>query len=181
MKESRQPAALPVRLSLILVLISLLLASCDPQAGQPQLSIDTIPACIPLDQPSVEAQVVRIADGDTITVRIDGQDYRLRYIGINAPELDAEAQRRLAEQASDLNRQLVEDETLTLYPDTSDTDSYDRLLRYVVAGDIFINYELVRRGMARARDYPPDTACSATLEEAESLAREERLGIWAGQ
>jgi len=34
----------------------------------------------------IEAQVVEIVDGDTINVCIDGQEYAVRYIGIEAPE-----------------------------------------------------------------------------------------------
>jgi hypothetical protein len=33
---------------------------------------------------------------------------------------------------------------VTLIKDVSETDRYDRLLRYVIAGDFLVNYELVR-------------------------------------
>jgi len=32
------------------------------------------------------AQVVRIIDGDTIDVEIEGQTFRVRYMGMNTPE-----------------------------------------------------------------------------------------------
>lgn len=137
--------------------------------------------CVPGNQTPVAAEVVQVSDGDTISVRISGEEYRLRYIGINAPELDSETQRSFAEQALELNRQLVAGETVQLFRDTSETDRFDRLLRYVFIDDLFVNYELVRRGLAHAREYPPDTACSEILAEAERLAREEGLGIWSGQ
>lgn len=174
-----KPAAALAHFCLTILIVILLLAGCDEGEVQPLPA--GLPACIPAGQQPVEAQVKHIADGDTITVLIDGQDYRLRYVGINAPEMDSEVQRALAEDAAELNRQLVENQTVNLYLDTSDTDRYDRLLRYVISGETFVNYELVRRGLARAHDYPPDTACSATFEEAESLAREQGLGIWAEQ
>ena len=49
----------------------------------------TLPAsdgisCIPKDNDRVEAKVVRITDGDTIVVEIDGGEYKLRFIGIDA-------------------------------------------------------------------------------------------------
>ncbi len=157
----------------------ILLSGCG--SGQETTpSTAELAACVPTGQTPVEAKVVHIADGDTITVDIAGQDYRLRYIGINAPELDSQTQNELAKQSTDFNSQLVGDKTVTLYRDTSETDRYDRLLRYVFSGDTFVNYELVRRGLARAQDYPPDSACMATLTEAERLARLEHLGIWAG-
>ncbi len=36
--------------------------------------------------PTQIAHVTRITDGDTIHVDIDGQDHRLRYIGMDTPE-----------------------------------------------------------------------------------------------
>lgn len=163
----------------VLAVCSILLFGCSADQKQTP-SLAELAACVPTSQEPVKAKVVHIADGDTITVNIAGQDYRLRYIGINAPELDSQNQSELARQSTEFNRQLVEDETVILYRDTSETDQFDRLLRYVYSDDIFVNYELVRRGLARAKDYPPDSACQATLAEAERLARLEHLGIWAG-
>ncbi len=163
----------------VLALLIMQTAGCD--SGSPELSETGLTECVPGGQTPVTAEVVQIADGDTITVRVGLEEYRLRYIGINAPEMDSETQLELARQARDLNRQLVAEQSVLLLRDTSETDQYDRLLRYVFIDDTFVNYELVRRGLARARDYPPDTACSATLAEAERLAREEGLGIWAGR
>ncbi len=175
-----KPARRPGRfLLLLLTLLILLAASCDSDSQE--FPATELADCVPGGQTAVVAEVVQIADGDTITVRIGLEEYRLRYIGINAPEMDSVAQYELARQALELNRQMIADQTVLLLRDTSETDQYDRLLRYVFVGDTFVNYELVRRGMARARDYPPDTACGATLEEAERVAREEGLGIWAGR
>lgn len=162
------------------VLSLLLLSGCV--GGQAEIpSPAELSACVPAGQTPVEAKVVHVADGDTITVEIDGQDFRLRYIGINAPELDSQIQSELARESTDFNRSLVGEKTVTLYLDNSDTDQYDRLLRYLFTGDVFINYEMVRQGFARAQDYPPDSACKDTLAEAEHLAQLEDLGIWAAK
>ena len=41
----------------------------------------------PLVSPeSVKAQVIEVVDGDTINALVDGREYDVRYIGINAPE-----------------------------------------------------------------------------------------------
>ncbi len=181
MLSGAAPACRLERAALILLLAGLIWAGgCTAGGGSPMEGIEAA-ECIPAGQTAVSARVIQVADGDTITVRIGGEEYRLRYIGINAPELDSETQRRWAEQAREFNQQLVGGEEVQLFRDTSETDQYDRLLRYVIKEDLFVNYELVRRGMARARDYPPDTACGSVLAEAERTAREERLGIWSGQ
>jgi micrococcal nuclease len=179
MKAQPQPARLPAGRLWALLAGFILLAACT---GHEISAPENPPAeCIPPGQTPISAEVVKVIDGDTIAVQIAGEEQRLRYIGINAPEMDSENQRLLAEQARDLNYLLVAEQEVLLFRDTSETDQFQRLLRYVYVDDLFVNYELVRRGLVRARDYPPDTACSAMLAEAERLAREEGLGIWAGR
>ena len=137
----------------------------------------TIPNnCIPAQQPQL-ATVTGITDGDTITVRIDGVEFPLRYIGIDTPETHFGTE-KLGPEAADRNQKLVLFKQVELYRDVSETDQYDRLLRYVVADGIFINEALVSEGFASAADYPPDTACSALFHKAEQDARSNNLGLW---
>lgn len=75
----------------------------------------------------VTARVTRVIDGDTIDVEISGQTYRVRYVGVNTPERDEECYA----EAVAANAALVEGRTVRLEFDTSDTDRFDRLLRYV--------------------------------------------------
>ena len=125
--------------------------------------------------------VTRVIDGDTIEVDIDGTIYKVRYIGIDAPELDDEQPEfcALAQEATRLNRELVEGKTIRLEKDISETDKYGRLLRYVYVGNTFVNAELVRRGLARAEAYPPDIKYQDYLEELEMEAEQAGKGIWA--
>ena len=73
----------------------------------------------------------------------------------------------------------MEGKTVVLVKEVSETDVYDRLLRYVIADGAFVNYELVRQGHAEAVSYAPDTACFLTFLEAELNAREADIGMWA--
>jgi micrococcal nuclease len=84
-----------------------------------------------------------------------------------------------ADEATELNKELVEGENVRLEKDVSETDRYGRLLRYVYVGDIFVNAELVKQGLARAKAYEPDTKYQVYFEELEAEAREAGLGIWA--
>ena len=165
-----------------LAAVSLLIIAAAACHSNPASLADPA-ACIPSGQDTKDVQVARvvhIADGDTITVEMGGERYRVRYIGINTPELDSD-EHELAVQASDLNESLVYGQEVSLYRDTSETDRYDRLLRYVVAGDTFINYELVRQGAARAQDYPPDSACADIFAGAQQSAQDDSLGLWADE
>jgi micrococcal nuclease len=132
-------------------------------------------ACVPTSAEYQAAELEEIIDGDTIEVRIGKGAYRVRYIGIDAPERD-EGQGPAATQ---FNTGLVEGQTLYLLKDVSDTDAYGRLLRYVFTDDAFVNYELLLNGYARQGSYAPDTACDETFTAAQQSARQNSAGIWA--
>ena len=136
--------------------------------------------------PTTDARVVRVVDGDTIHVEIDGDRATVRLIGMDAPEAarDGQPPERLAGDATDVAADLLDDApVLVLERDRSDTDRFGRLLRYVWqpidGGWRLLNAELVRLGMADARDYRPDTGRQRALDEAEREAREAGRGIWA--
>ena len=84
-----------------------------------------------------EASLVRVVDGDTLVVEIEGTDYKVRLIGVNTPESVAPESYQVENTeegvlASDYVKTLLEN-TTTVYleKDVSETDKYDRLLRYV--------------------------------------------------
>lgn len=131
--------------------------------------------CVPLDTQREVATLLQIVDGDTISVRIDGQNYNVRYIGMDTPESGQPG----GYAATQRNYQLVFGKELLLVKDTSETDRFDRLLRYVIAGDVFVNEQLVRDGLAIAKDYPPDSACRIQLTQAQAQAKADKVGQWA--
>ncbi len=139
------------------------------------LLILAIGCAAPAQAPETQAAVTRVIDGDTIEVDIAGTTYRVRYIGVDTPELGEPG----ADEATEANRQLVEGENVRLEKDVSETDKYGRLLRYVYVGDTFVNAELVKYGLAWAKAYEPDTKYQSDFEELETKAREAGRGIWA--
>ncbi|WP_374686708.1 thermonuclease family protein [Promineifilum sp.] len=122
------------------------------------------------------AEVTYVFDGDTIEVELDGQTYRLRYIGVDTPERDEP----FYEEALTFNRELVDGQTVILVRDVSETDQYGRLLRYVYLTDgTFVNAELMRAGMARLVTFPPDVAQTDFLRALQQEARAAAAGMWA--
>ncbi|MBU2535160.1 MAG: thermonuclease family protein [Chloroflexi bacterium] len=99
-----------------------------------------------------EATVVRVIDGDTIEVDIGGRLYKVRYSGIDTPEVGQPG----AEEATAFNAQLVSGKTVYLEKDVSETDRYGRLLRYVWTEEGMVNAILVANGYAQVSTYPPD-------------------------
>lgn len=119
------------------------------------------------------AVVSRVIDGDTIEVIMNGAFYRVRYIGINTPESNEPCGR----EATLANSALVAGRTVRLVKDVSETDQYDRLLRYVYLGDLFVNAKLVADGWAEAVAYPPDTAFASYFESLEAQAVGQTCGV----
>jgi len=121
--------------------------------------------CIPNLSDYEVATLIDVIDGDSIKVIVDGKEMQVRYIGINTPEYDS-PQRDEAIEATIANRKLLMGNKLYLFKDISNTDKYDRLLRYVVAGEKFINLELVQAGYAESKWYRPDTSCQEVFDSA---------------
>ena len=141
-------------------------------------------ACAALDgtAPSAEPSpggdtytVVSVVDGDTLVAGADGEQERVRLIGINAPE----PEECLAEEATQALDDLVSGYPVRLVPDASDRDGFGRLLRYVYVDGEFVNEALVRRGLAIAHRYEPNVANQEILETAEAEARAEGAGMWS--
>lgn len=123
-------------------------------------------------------KVVKVVDGDTIVLE-NGQV--VRYIGIDTPETSNPRKpvQCFGQQASNKNKELVLGKTVELERDISETDKYNRLLRYIFIGDLFVNDYLVRSGFAFSYPYPPDIAYQNQLDRAEQEAKDNNRGLWS--
>jgi micrococcal nuclease len=119
-----------------------------------------------------------VDDGDTIILQ-DGR--RVRYIGIDAPEIKHphEAAQPFSYAARAANRNLVEGRRLRLVYDHEKKDRYGRTLAYVYRSDgLFVNAELVRKGLAHVLYRFPNTTHAAMLLSLQRQAMEAHKGIW---
>src|SRR3954464_7953777 len=129
----------------------------------------------------LRGQVVRVVDGDTIKVRLDGgRTERVRYIGIDTPESvkPNTPVQCFAKKASHYNASLVAGRAVTLRMDAEARDRYGRLLAYVYTDGRFVNRELVARGYARTMTIPPNVAHADEFARLATRAREAGLGLW---
>ena len=128
----------------------------------------------------LEATVVRIVDGDTIHVRIGTRIEKVRYIGINTPEVHhpSRGEEPGGREASELNRRLVTGKHIRLELDVQERDRYGRLLAYVWVGDLMVNAELVRQGYAQVMTIPPNVRYQDLFLKLQRDAREAGRGLW---
>jgi len=125
----------------------------------------------------ISGRVVRVADGDTITV-LDAQmrQHKIRLAGIDAPEKAQAFGRRSQESLAELvaNRAVI--------VDTHKCDRYGRSVGKVLVEGRDINVEQIRRGLAwfyrqYERELSPQDQQS--YARAEDEARSFRAGLWA--
>ena len=140
-----------------------------------------VPGCG--DEPGVATgRVVKVVDGDTVHVRIDGEEETVRYIGVDTPETKKPGTgvQCFGPDASAANRRLVAGEDVRLAYDAERRDRYGRLLAYVYRSSdgVFVNAALVRSGYGRTLAIAPNTAHRARLERLERDARTGGRGLW---
>jgi micrococcal nuclease len=133
--------------------------------------------CVPTDTERVRALVTRVLSGDTIEVAIGNDAFRVRYIGLDAPGIAPQMEWQ-GPQSVATNGDLVSGKYVILVKDLSDTDTEGALLRYVFVDNLFVNYELLRRGFAQTRILQPDTFCEKAFLAAQSEAQSADQGIW---
>lgn len=175
-----------MRFPVTLLAAVLVLAGCGATTSEPdtRVSSSTSEATATTSGPAATgpptsaadaARVVEVVDGDTIRVEVDGEQESVRLIGINAPERGE----CLSDEATDRLRDLVTGQPVEFAVDRTDRDQYGRLLRHVEVGGVDVGAELVRSGLALAREYPPDTTRVDAYAEAQRAAEEAGVGMWA--
>jgi micrococcal nuclease len=129
---------------------------------------------------TLEGMVERVVDGDTIQVRLGARVEKVRYIGINTPEVHhpAKGEEPGGREATEVNRRLVEGKRVRLELDVRERDRYGRLLAYVWVGDVMVNAELVRLGYAQVMTIPPNVRYQETLLKLQREARDAGRGLW---
>jgi micrococcal nuclease len=123
---------------------------------------------------------VRVVDGDTIYVRIADRVEKVRYIGIDTPEVrhPTKGEEPGGRQALSVNRRLVANRHVTLELDVQLRDRYGRLLAYVWVGETMINAELVRLGYAQVMTVPPNVRHQALFLKLQRDAVDAGRGLW---
>lgn len=129
---------------------------------------------------STAATVVRVVDGDTIVVQIDGAEETVRLLNIDTPEADLNGVPEcLANEATNFTSSMLPPRLrVEMRYDTELRDQYGRLLAGVFVGDTFINAEIARAGLAIAVLVEPNDAFLNDVEVAVAEAQANQYGLW---
>ncbi len=187
-----------LRLTRCFLALCLLVGACDSVSVSIQTGVTVIAptAVIPTaaDQssnlyPSMPSglkrvNVVRVVDGDTVDVNLDGVTTRLRLIGINTPETvdPNKPVECYGPEASKRAHVLLDGQSVLLEGDSSqdERDKYNRLLRYIWFEDgRLFNMEMVLEGYAYEYTYQVPYKYQAAFKAAQRQAEEAQRGLWS--
>jgi endonuclease YncB( thermonuclease family) len=127
------------------------------------------------------AVVQSVIDGDSLTLA-DGRTVRM--VGIQAPKLPKGrpnfVEWPFAREAQAALSELVQGRSVTLHFGGTRQDRYGRVLAQLAREDrLWVQGELIRRGLARVYTFPDNRAAAAEMLALEREARAQRRGLWA--
>jgi micrococcal nuclease len=125
--------------------------------------------------------VQRVVDGDTLLL---SSGARVRLQGIDTPEtvLEDHPVEAWGPEASQFTKDFIRDAggRVRLSFGLERRDRYDRFLAFAWNGNIMLNEELVRAGLAKARlDYRYSNTMKRRLAAAQEEAKRAGRGIWS--
>lgn len=114
-------------------------------------------------------KVMNVADGDTVTVLLEREQVKVRLVDIDAPEKG----QPFGNRSKHALEALVKGQDVLVVE--RGQDRYHRTLGVIYRGELNVNAEMVRGGMAWVfRRYTSD----GSLYPIEAAAREQRRGLW---
>jgi micrococcal nuclease len=171
--------------------------------GRPKIAL-LIPLLLLLSlptfgQPLELVTVVKIIDGDTLAVKYQGKEEKVRLIGMDTPEVsyNRKTKRDMEKSGKDLKAIIAQGKKASAYVKTlvkkgdkvglefdvqkiqPAKDGYPaRLLAYVyLANGRMLNEEIVRAGYASLMTIPPDVKYQEWFLEGYREAREKKRGL----
>ncbi len=179
-------SALPLTIALLLALgaaLSGCVAVGSAPLGEPRTFIGRRTIGL------VSGQVVRVVDGDTAHIVIDGVREKVRFIGIDTPESTREVE-PYGKAASNHTKDLIDGRTVWLETDAELRDRYGRLLAYVWLEEPtdrsdaqvrskMLNARLLLDGYAQIYTFPPNVRYAESFVAYQQEARRAGTGLWS--
>ena len=148
----------------------------------PQLETEQ-PAVTEAGTELLPVKVKRVVDGDTFVALSDGEEYKIRLIGIDTPEsvapeeyLEKSGKQNTEEgkDASAYTKSLIDGQTVYLDFDVQKEDKYGRVLAYVYLEDgQMLQDILLQNGYAQLMTVMPNAKYADHFAEVVRTAREE--------
>ncbi|PIR56848.1 MAG: hypothetical protein COU72_04065 [Parcubacteria group bacterium CG10_big_fil_rev_8_21_14_0_10_41_35] len=128
--------------------------------------------------------VIKVVDGDTLSINLEGVTETIRLIGINTPETvdPRKPVECFGKQASDKAKMLLSGKNVRIEKDVTqgDRDKYGRLLAYVWRDDgLFFNEYMIQEGYAYEYTYNKPYKYQTDFKADQTTAKAQNKGLWA--
>jgi micrococcal nuclease len=159
----------------LLLILILLLTSCFRSPDHPPVQ-----PTVRINQRTTWSVVPKsVHDGDTIKVEHRGQVLKIRFCGIDAPEL----KQSQGEQSRNYLRSLLTQSANQVQINPVDTDQYGRTVAEVFrkknGQSVNVNAEMAQSGWAYYyAQYASNCPQKAAIATAEAQAKQKKLGVW---
>ena len=144
------------------------------------------------NQDFVQALIVRAVDGDTAVVRIDGQEKRVRFLGVDTPETvhPNKPVQFYGKEASSFTKESLNGRRVWLEYDSNPQDRYGRHLAYIwlnnpktinesTIRENMFNARLLLGGYAKVMIIKPNRRYETEFSKFQEEARNKKLGVWS--
>jgi micrococcal nuclease len=129
----------------------------------------------------IPATVTNVVDGDTIDVKMNNKEERVRLLLIDTPETKHPSKpvQPFGPEASEYTKRTLLGKQVGLELDVSERDRYGRLLAYVWLDDKMHNEVLIEKGLARVAIFQPNVKYVDRFREKQHQAQKKGVGIWS--
>ncbi len=132
----------------------------------------------------IEVKYIKTSDGDTARFEVNGEDRRVRFLGINTPEVAGEdkVEEPYGNEALEYTKSRLDNAKKfeIEYDENADKeDRFGRILAYIwVDGELF-QEELVKNGYAKTYMMRANYKYADELKAAEREAKANKIGVWS--
>ena len=144
------------------------------------------------NQDFVQAVIVRAVDGDTAVVKVDGQEKRVRFLGVDTPETvhPNKPVQFFGKEASNFTKENLNGRRVWLEYDSNPQDRYGRHLAYIwlnnpktinesTIRENMFNAKLLLGGYAKVMIIRPNKRYESEFKKFQEEARNKKLGVWS--
>lgn len=136
-----------------------------------------------VEQNGFKAEVIQVLDGDSIKIRREGKREMeiVSLIGIEAPEIshrESAGQEPFGTLSQQYLSVAITRKVVRIEQDVQTTSPSGQTLGYIWLGDRLLNEEMVKQGLALLATAPPNVKYVERFQQAQTVAREAKKGIW---
>lgn len=129
----------------------------------------------------IKAFVLKVVDGDTITVIYKKSKYKIRLLDVDTPESvkPGVPVQVYSKEATQFTQKKLLNQEVKLVFEKSLKDRYGRLLAHVILkNEDYFNGILVRMGYARVEVLKPNNTYEEYFKKQQELAINDKQGVW---